>query len=392
MARALGVDPGTGSFDLVVVDGEHVVWEKSIPTAEVARNPRVLVEAIREAGPVDIIAGPSGYGTPVVCNEDIVDPEQFALEILLLTPREQLRAGLEKGHVGIAVYKALADVVVELWRERLPVCYIPGVVHLPTVPRWRKLNKIDMGTADKMAVTVLAVYDYARTHGVDYSEATFILVEMGYGYNAVIAVENGKIVDGLGGTLVSPGFLTIGAVDAEVAVAGGCWERSDVFEGGVASICGTAELDRALAMSGRCKEAFQALYEGVEKSVRAMLASVKPREIIVSGRLTRIREVYEEVSRRLEKIAPVRRLGFLEGARNAKEAGQGYAIVGEGLVGGVFSRLVRHMGIPEARGTVMDWIVHPRLRKARARLRRAYLETVVPGKAVEILWEPDIAP
>ena len=383
MVRALGVDPGTRSFDLVIVEGDTVVWEKSIDTMDVARNPSVLVKAIEEAGPVDIVAGPSGYGTPVICNEDIVDPERFALEILLLTSREQIEEGLRRGHVGIMVYKALAEVAVELWKRKLPVCYIPGVVHLPTVPWWRKLNKIDMGTADKMAVTVLAVHDYARRHGASYGDASFVLLEMGYGYNAAIAVRNGVIVDGIGGTLLSPGFLTIGGIDAEVVVAGGCWSRSNVFEGGLSTLCKT--LDPRELLKPECNGALQAMVEGVVKAARQLVPIARAREIIVSGRLMRIKEIRDIVVSELSRVAPVERLGFLEGARQAKEAGQGYALVGEGLAGGVMRELVHHMGILEARGTALDWVIHPRAKEAKERLRRVYLETLARRKAEEIL-------
>ena len=157
MVRALGVDPGTRSFDLVVVEGPRVVWEKSIDTVEVAQNPQKLLKAIEEASPVDIVAGPSGYGTPVVCNEDIVDVKRFALEILLLSTERDIEEGLSRGELGIAVYSALARVVEALWRSGLRVCYIPSVILLPTVPIHRKLNRVDMGTADKLAVTALAI-------------------------------------------------------------------------------------------------------------------------------------------------------------------------------------------------------------------------------------------
>jgi len=82
----------------------------------------------------------------------------------------------------------------------------------------------------------------------------------------------------------------------------------------------------------------------------------------------------------------VKRLGFLGGAHRAKEAGQGHALIGEGLTGGRMARLVRHMGILEAYGTALDWIVHPRLSKAKRRLRRTYFGTVTPSKAMEIPW------
>ena len=66
MVKGLGIDPGTMSFDIAVVENDRVVWEKSISTIEVAKNPSVLVKGVEEAGKVDVIAGPSGYGTPAV--------------------------------------------------------------------------------------------------------------------------------------------------------------------------------------------------------------------------------------------------------------------------------------------------------------------------------------
>jgi len=381
MARALGIDPGTRSFDLVVVDGPRVVWEKSIDTIDVAKDPQKLLDAIEEAEPVDIVAGPSGYGTPVVCNEDILDARRFAIEILLLSTERDLEEGLARGELGIAVYNALARVVEALWRSRWRVCYIPSVILLPTVPPHRKLNRVDMGTADKLAVTALAVYDQSRRLGIGYEETRFILVEIGFGYNAVIAVDGGKIVDGYGGTLVPMGFLTIGPIDAEIAAAGRIWSRSDVFYGGVSSVCRELDPFKALEKARSdelCSAGFRAMIEAIERSVRSALVAVpKPREIIVSGRLSPIPQLFEEIERRLEAIAPVTRIRGLEGASIAKEAAQGMALIGEGLAGGYFRNLVEHMEIPQARGTTLSWVFHPRLEQARKRLEDACRDTIV---------------
>ncbi len=372
MARALGIDPGTRSFDLVVVDGPKVVWERSIDTIDVAKDPQKLLDAIEEAEPVDIIAGPSGYGTPVVCNDDILDARRFAIEILLLSTERDLGEGLARGELGIAVYSALAKVVEALWRSRKRVCYIPSVILLPTVPLHRKLNRIDMGTADKLAITALAVYDQSRRLGIDYSETSFILIEMGFGYNAVIAVEKGKVVDGYGGTLIPMGFLTIGPIDAEIVVAGRVWNRSDVFYGGVSTACKEFDPLEAIekAQSDElCNAGFRAMLEAIERSVRSALVAVpKPLEIIVSGRLSRIPQLFEELRQKLEVIAPVTRIQGLEGAFIAKEAAQGMALIGEGLAGGYFRDLVEHIEIPRARGTTLSWVIHPKLESIRKHL------------------------
>ncbi len=379
MARALGIDPGTGSFDLVVVENDRVVWEESIPSNIVAENPGVLVEATNRAGRVDLVAGPSGYGSPVICNDEIVDPYTYALEVLLLTRREDLEEGFRRGETGIYVYKALGDTVVEFWRRGLRVCYIPSIILLPTIPLYRKLNRLDMGTADKLAVTALAIHDHSREYGVDYEDSSFILVEMGFGYNAVIGVENGLVVDGYGGTLTPMGFLTIGSLDSEIAVIGGEWRRYDVFYGGVSSICGTTSIEEALGRRGDelCDAAFKAMIEGIERNVLMVMQSIgKPREIILSGRLTRYGEILDDVSNTLGKYLPVRKLRGLPGSRISKEAGQGYALIGEGLAGGYFEELVKHLRIPEARGTVLDYIYHPRIVGARRRLYEAVKKSI----------------
>jgi predicted butyrate kinase (DUF1464 family) len=105
----------------------------------------------------------------------------------------------------------------------------------------------------------------------------------------------------------------------------------------------------------------------------------KPREIILSGRLTRNPFIYEDIEKHLTPILPVRKLNPLPGARISKEAGQGYAIIGEGLAGGYFQKLIKHTRITEASGTALDWVMHPNLKKAQMRLHEAYRETIKPS-------------
>ena len=379
--RALGIDPGTRSFDLTVIEGKRVVWEDSIDTPTVAERPEALVEAVEAAGEVDIIAGPSGYGVPVTFNQDIVDPYRFALEVLLLTREEDLKHGIELGELGIRVYEAITKIVSELWRRKLPVCYIPSCILLPTIPSHRKVNKLDMGTVDKMAIAVLGVFDQSTRYKIDYKEVSFILVELGFGYNAAIAVDKGVIIDGLGGTLIQTGFLTMGSIDGEIAVMGREWIRSDVFHGGVADICGTLSIDDALTRYEQDEETYvlavESMLENIEKAVRSLTSSIEnPREILLSGRYSRHPKFRKLIQERLGKIAPVRSLGTLPGAKISKEAAQGYAMIGEGIAGGELSSLIRHMRITEARGTVLSWVFHPRLKAAKENLVETYVKSV----------------
>ncbi len=379
MVRVVGIDPGTASFDLVLLDDGFIVDEKSIPTPDIARDPQILVEAVSEFDKVDAIAGPSGYGVPVTWNKGIVDPRRFAVEVLLLSTEEQLAQGMATGEIGIMVYQALALAVEEFWKAKLPVVYIPSIVLLPTVPFYRKLGRLDMGTADKMALTLLGIHTYSRDKGVDPRETEFIVVEMGYGYNAVMVVKKGVIVDGLGGTVCCKGFLTHGPMDLEHVVLGGEWGRSDVFYGGVATVASTEDPVAAWKEWSRGKEPaysiIESMLEELSRVVHGMAAIHKVNTVLLSGRLSRVNEIRTSV---LDKIANlnVEPLGLLDGAKISKEAAQGYALVADGLMGGRYSHIAYMNRLSEAKGTVMDFAVHPRLVEAKKRIREAYKASV----------------
>lgn len=182
--RVIGIDPGTGSFDFFGMEGEKIIIDTSVPVPEVAQNPRVLVDTVRSVFPLDMIVGPSGYGLPLTPIKDMTEKE-----LTLMVPDDK----------SIPLYDGIRLVIRLMQSEDFPVYFTPGVIHLSTVPAYRKANKMDMGTADKVCCAALAIRNQAELCGIDYSETSFILAEVGYAFNAVISVKDGKIVDGLGG-------------------------------------------------------------------------------------------------------------------------------------------------------------------------------------------------
>jgi predicted butyrate kinase (DUF1464 family) len=78
----------------------------------------------------------------------------------------------------------------------LPVVYVPGVIHLDTVPAHRKLNRIDLGTADKLCAAGLGIHDQCERRGRAPDQVSFILIELGGAFTAGVAVERGQVVDG----------------------------------------------------------------------------------------------------------------------------------------------------------------------------------------------------
>lgn len=375
LVRIVGIDPGTKTMDVCLLDDGYVKAERVIDSREVASRPELLIKAVEKLSPYDLIVGPSGYGVEVTYIDEVPDDvfEEWYYTYILLASREEIVEGVRRGDVGSYIYYAMVKVVKEFRKRGLPVVFIPGIINLPTIPEYRKLNRIDLGTADKLALTALAVLTQSQRLGIPYSETSFILAEFGFGYNSVVGVREGLVKDAFGGTsMPGPGFLTMGCADLEVVQLIKSWVKTDVFTGGASYISGCAtpeELAECYKNRIECRDALNLMMEGVLKSIHALTYTIGiPREIIYSGRLTRVKLIKEilvnecsnsQVLSHVDTVA----VGNLPGATIVKETAQGYALVGDGIAGGVFKDLIKHMRIKEARGSAVDYIRHPKFRK-----------------------------
>lgn len=342
MPRVVGIDPGTVSIDVCGMEDGRVFLDRSVPAAEAARSPDTLVDMLADVGPLDLIAGPSGYGLPLIPIHALGERE-LCLAFLA-------RPGANGGIRGLrALVRALRD-------ARLPVVFTPGVIHLPTVPPHRKVNRIDLGTADKVCAAALAIHDQARRLRIDPDDTSFILVELGGAFTAVLAVDGGQIVDGQGGSSGPLGYRACGALDGEVACLLEGVGKALVFSGGAAAVGGdpdTPPETLAVRQDEAARLARAAFVEGVTKAVAAALAVVpRPREIMLSGRLWRVPGLVEPVIESLARFARVHPVaGF---ARVAKQAAQGAALIADGLAGGGCRDLVDVLRLREAGGTPLD--------------------------------------
>src|SRR3989475_6445364 len=203
MPRVIGIDPGTVSIDLCGLDEGRLFLDRSWPTAEALADPARFVAALEAAGPLDLVAGPSGYGLPLTRVQDATE-EDLRLAFLA--------APGETGGIG-----GLRELVRVLARSALPIVLTPGVVHLPTVPAHRKVNRVDMGTAEKVCAVALAVSEQARRVGRPPASVSLVLLELGGAFTAAVAVAAGRIVDGGGGAAGPPRLLAPGAPDGEGA-------------------------------------------------------------------------------------------------------------------------------------------------------------------------------
>lgn len=341
--RVAGIDPGTGSFDFFGMDDGKVILDTTVPVPQVANDARILLTTVRQAFPLDMIVGPSGYGIPPTPINQMTERE-----LNLMVPDDK----------SIPLYDGIRMVLRLMKSEGMPVYFTPGVIHLPTVPRSRKANRMDMGTADKLCCVALAMRDQADYLGIDYRETSFILTEVGFAFNATIGVENGKVVDGLGGTSGGPGFINLGSMDSELAVRLGDFPGAVLFSGGARDAGGEEGLtpEEMARDPQKYRDAWDMLLESVAKGVAAMTVAVeKPREILLSGRLTNIPPLLQALETKLSRFGGVRKVR--RQAEIAKEAAEGAYILGEGLLGGRYAGIVDSLEIRKASGTMFDYIL-----------------------------------
>jgi predicted butyrate kinase (DUF1464 family) len=331
MPRVIGIDPGTVSLDICALADGRLELDLTLPTAEALADPERLIATISARGRPDLVAGPSGYGLPLT---RAVDATETDLRLAFLAGPD------ESGGIG-----GLRRLARALGHSGLPVVLTPGVIHLDTVPPHRKLNRADLGTADKLAVAALAIERQHERTGRPLEELSFILLELGGAFTAALAIRRGQVVDGIGGTSGPIGWRAAGALDGEVAYLAGRIDKSMLFQGGVETVAGRVPDGRLLAI--------EAYLEGAVKAVHQLRYSTpEADEVVVSGRAAADRDLVERLGGALAGFATVRPLpGF---ATAARQGAQGAALLADGLAGGRHAPLVERLRIREAGGSILD--------------------------------------
>jgi len=367
VVKAIGIDSGTKSMDLFGFDDEtgEVIVDVSVDRNRVTENPAVIVELLREVqaehGKIDAIVGPCGYGIPLKPAREATDSE-IALATFITEADVKRRLKI----VGLRELMLLLREA-----EDLKVYFTPGVIHLPTVPEWRKANRIDLGTADKVFTVALAMVREAERKGIPYPQTNLIAVEVGFAYTSAMAVKNGQIVDAMAGTAGFPGYLGMGFMDGELAYALANalddFGKLVLFQGGASYVAGIdpfsvspEEFVKLAKEDEGVAKGYSAMIEAIVKDVFSLLPSVRPESIYISGRFSRIPEFFGDVKDALEKA--FERYGFsvevlkLQSRAKAKEAAEGSAVIANGIAGGVYRELVESLKLGESSGAIFDWV------------------------------------
>ena len=365
MVKAIGIDSGTKTMDIFGFDDRDnsIIIDMVIPRDEITKSAKLVVEKLREAqiraGKIDAIVASSGYGMQLMRANEATDEDiATATFVTEADVKRRLRIiGLRE------LMQLLRDA------KDLNSWFTQGVIHLTTVPKYRKANKIDMGTSDKVYSVVLAVKDQAERLGIPYDKTNFILVEVGFAYTSAIAVKNGQIVDAMAGTAGFPSFLGMGFLDSEVAYAVANsiddFSKQLLFAGGAASIGkidATKPLEEFITSAKtnlRVKEGYEMMLESITKDVASLLPSVKPKEVILSGRFVKIPEFLTAVKNKLNEF--LKEIGFkadiyalVGNAKVGKQAAEGAAVFANGLAKGKYNQLINALRLRESEGTVFS--------------------------------------
>jgi predicted butyrate kinase (DUF1464 family) len=191
------------------------------------------------------------------------------------------------------------------------------------------------------------------------------MVEIGYGFTAVLAIESGQIIDGIGGSNIL-GFRASGSLDGELAYLIKTIHKRNIYKGGVAYISGYSDLSlkeiTLLAEKDeQTKTALKAYLSSVKKAVYGISSSFSHKnqitEILLAGRGANLAYLKEKMINGLSDVAPVKLMNSY--SQIAKRAAQGAAFIANGILGGEFEPIINNMQLKNASGSILDDIFIP---------------------------------
>jgi len=165
--KVLGIDPGSKSWDFFGLDEDKIILDISLPSKDLIKEPQRAIDIIKSIEDVDLMVAPSGFGLPLKDLHELTEKDIF-FTLLKFEKKDQNKL------------LGLGDILRLIQKEQIKAIIVPGVKHLPTVPKYRKINKIDMGTADKLCSAVVGIRDQIERYNFDPEDTNFIMVEIGY--------------------------------------------------------------------------------------------------------------------------------------------------------------------------------------------------------------------
>jgi hypothetical protein len=306
--RSLGIDYEAAAWSVALWDEAQAADLHAF--SRVADLWRFLDETERAYPGLPVVL-PSGLGVPVTRAGDLLDADLAEMTLLPSAPATD----------GLAAFLAEA-------RRRLRRAFcIPGVKLLSSVPRHRKLHRVDLGTAAVLCAAAWALHCQA-TAGRPAAACSFLHLHLNSDGRTLLAIVQGRVVDGLGASTLGFGAPPLDIWD-DLA------KRTGEFRGHGRP--GNPEAHAAAVRS--------AAQEALRKESHALLATHRLTEVVITGAgRQHASQWLEHEVEHTSLPAPV----------DGYEAALGAAVIAAGLTGGPTAGLVDRLGLRETRERVLD--------------------------------------
>jgi len=340
----VGVDPGSRSWSIVVLEQDSTFHEHRFSSKQIKNQPHQISELIATYNNVQAVTVPSGYGLPLKPLSSLTERD---IILLTLKHRDEHRI------------LGLTEALTSLKTSKIPGFVLPGVIHLSTVPEYRKTNRIDMGTPDKVCSVAAALKALTEAENLPYDENSFVLVEAGSAFTAIIGVQNGKIVDGIGGTEGCMGFRARGGMDGEHCYLLSNLQKESLYRGGFLDVIGKSiepfQVDQEFLEVQRHQTAWLTLIEGTAKDLISIALSCTPDFVVLSGSLAK-NPLFAQSLQKLTNNVLKLKFYTMDQFYSEKEAAIGAAFLADGIIGGENSALVDILELRQASGTCLDYL------------------------------------
>jgi predicted butyrate kinase (DUF1464 family) len=230
---------------------------------------------------------------------------------------------------------------------------VPGIKQLSTVPAHRKLNRLEMGSADQLCTVAMLLYRLCEREAA-WSEMNFLYLEVQQNSMSILVIEDGQIVNG-----ISEIRLHL-RVDGDCSYSFGSNHhestyRSDWLDPGDAFVDEVGH--------GHARE--HAFWEGLAQELAGLMAIHHCEDIVVLG------QHKETVIEWFDDMYQLYHFPYKESDRQGFEAAIGAAIIAEGLAHiGLAAEVVERLQIRSAISSDVNAPALPEMREPYPQLPR----------------------
>jgi predicted butyrate kinase (DUF1464 family) len=309
MALSIGVDSQQGSWETCVIENGRTMelrtWDDTLSTYEYIRD-------ICAWFPEPIITVSMGRGEPLA-PLSMFNAQQLQQISAFRRPQQESRR--------------VQDFLIAIGSLNLSSYLVPTIYQLSTIPAYRKKNRFDMGTSDKLCTIATLLYRMREREAI-WQEMRFLYLHVNDLSRTILVVEDGYIVNGIGETA---GFAACVPTEQKQVDS---HDEQDY------------QADAAIAE--------QAFWEGLQQDLAGLMAIHHFEDIIVSG------SNKDAVINRLEGSYQLYHFPTHEGEQEGFASASGAAILAEGLYRpGLAGEIVERLQLPRASNRLPGQAVYP---------------------------------